>query len=213
MDLAFYFFGERIKRKLASLDLRPKGFDGMKYAFIGTDGKVYYSYQDIGDLPAMRTKRLEEYMIWIDAGVTKKSLEEFIDDLSTKLLNDVLRAKSDGDRSKACANIMALGKEMLLRGKDIIPEELYYNIAAVTIAREDEDPRGLDDTIHDMKVKMLRDAGRKGAPDFFFRMPAFRGLFKALLTSEEGLNELLTNWMVQRHRRKVAREVLLSANA
>lgn len=204
--LLFYLFGAMFHRMLAANELRPKGMEGLVYAFSGTDGKAYYTWRDVGDLPAIRTKRIEEYLVWIDAKTTKKSIAQVVDDV-TKQLPNVIEPKSAADRSKNAAKIGAYLQEMLIRSESIVPEELYYAMAAVCVVREDEEPAGLDDVIHDQKIAMLRAAGKAGGA-FFQQVPPFKQLFKAWLTSAEGFGELLISWTMERERVRAIRSAL-----
>lgn len=206
IDIPYILFGKRIKRRLANLDYRPNGFDGMHMAFNGPDGYTYYSWPDVGSIPACRIKEIERCLQWLDARTTKKSLEDFEKDLNASLIKIVSEKKEDA-RHKMSAHLSALYGELLMRGREIIPEELYYDIAAICCVRETEDPGVYDLPIHESKIKMLRDAGRAGA-SFFLNMPPLRQLLNAWLTSEEGLNALLMIWMMDRERKELARIVL-----
>jgi hypothetical protein len=96
---------------------------------------------------------------------------------------------------------------MLLRSENIIPQELYYQIAATCVVRENEDPRTIDEVTHEAKAAMLRGAGRAGA-DFFTRVSILRQLLGLWLTSAEGLAELLISWMMDEERKEAARKAL-----
>lgn len=208
--LVYRIWGRSILRMLAENEMRDKGMEGLTFAFPGPDGHEYYTWKEVGEIPAIRIKRIEELLIWSDAKVTKTSIEKVIADVST-MLPLVISPKDRDERSRNAAKVITLMNELLLRSKNVIPEELYYQIAAACLVRKGENPRTLDEVLHEKKAAMLREAGRAGA-DFFTHMSAFKQLLGAWLTSAQGLSELLINWMMEKDREKTVREALLSGS-
>jgi len=211
IDPIYYLFGSRIKRKLYALEYRPKGFDKMTVAFNGPDGRAYYTWAELGDLPAVRTKQIERTMIWIDARVTHKSIDEFGEDLNSALA-EICQEKDQKKRWERSTRLGALYKELILRSANVIPEDLYYDLAATLVVAEDEDPGGFDGAIHQRKMDLMKEGARGGA-SFFFDLPILKGLLGSSLSSEAAFRELLISWMMDRERSQIARQVLSSASA
>lgn len=200
-DLIDKLFGKAIRRRIHEGYYRPKGFDGMAHAFVDDDGRAYYAYPDVSAMPAVRIKEIEGLMLWADAGVSKPSMDAFCTAIEEQAMT-VLKTSDNKAKASGIARIMKLTEELKMRGKDVIPEEIYYQIAALCVAREDEDPRKVDDQVQRQKAAMLRQAGRAGA-DFFTRMPAFSALLAASLTTEAALLHLLGRWTLHRQREQV----------
>lgn len=206
MDPIYALFGKRINRKFAAMQLRPKGFDGMILAFRAPDGRAYYTWPDLSNLPAIRTKQLERTMIWMDARTTGKTLEEFGED-QAKALAAICAENDKAKRWTLSTKLGALYQELIMRGSNVIPEDLYYDLAATLAIAEDENPNGFDGTIHQRKMDMMKEGARDGAA-FFLTLPILKSLLGSLLSSEAGFRELLISWMMDRDRRSRARQVL-----
>ena len=206
--LAFKIWGADFHRLHAANEMRGNGREGMVFAFHGPDGKAYYSWKDVADVPPVRLKRIEEILLWVDAKTTRPTLEKLAEDVNKQLLN-VIRRKKEEERSSEAAKISVLITEILLRASHVIPEELYYQMAATCVVREDENAKAFDETIHEAKTAMLRAAGQAGAT-FFTRAATFKQLLGAWLTSEDGFRELLINWTMERERIKSVRRYLSS---
>lgn len=205
-DILFSLFGKRIIRKAAENAYRPKGFDGMVQAFNGPDGRIYYTWPDLGDLPAIRTKQIERTMIWLDARTTRKSLEEYGED-QAKALATICKEKDEQKRWAASTKLGALYQELILRGNAVVPEFLYYDLAATLAIADNENPHTWDAPTHERKKQMMMDGAREGAA-FFLGLPILKSLLGSYLSSEEGFKELLTSWMMREARKKQARQVL-----
>jgi hypothetical protein len=203
--LAFDVWGADFHRALQANEMRGDGRENMVYAF-SAEGKGYYTWRDIADLPPVRLKRIEEILLWVDAKTTRPTLEKLAEDVNKQLLK-VVGGKKSEERSAEAAKISVLMTETLLRATHVIPEELYYQMAACCIVRDGENAKGFDEPTQDTKTAMLRAAGQAGAT-FFTQAATFRQLLGAWLTSEDGFRELLINWTMERERIKSARKVL-----
>lgn len=196
--LLFRLFGKAIHRHIAEGSLRPAGFDGMQHAYSGTDGRAYYTWADIADMPPVRQKHIERCLKMADAGIGEKTLEALCD-IASEAIMSTLQEQKPAARSKAAARAAHAIGEIRNRPKEVIPEEVYYDLAAVFVVREDEDPRGFDPGIHTQKIEMLSKAGRAGYT-FFTSPPAWRKVLGSSLTTESAYIELLSSWTAQRLR-------------
>lgn len=210
-DPIFALFGKRIAKRLAANYYRPLTFKDMTFAFTDTEGHSYYAWQNFGEMPPARVKNIEAIMLMIDLRMSDKDLATISDD-QQKLINESINAKDPRVRSDLMAKLTILAQELKYRAKDLIPEDLYYDLAAHCVVRDDETPGAMDRTIHVQKFNMLRDAGLKGA-SFFLHMPTFGDLLGALLTTEAGLVRLLPKWRRQKERRAMMMGVLASKAA
>lgn len=197
MRLLFFLFGKAIRRHLEQNRERPQGFDGMEYAY-SWDGKDYYTWADLASMPAVRQKHIERALKFADAGIGEKTLEAIVDMAEGHLLLALRKGK---DADKSLARVGHLLGELRNRPKDVIPEEVFYDLAAIFVARQGEDPRVFDAAVHNDKVQALSAAGRAGE-DFFTQPPALRRLLGSLLTTAKAFEGLSISWMAQRLRLK-----------
>lgn len=207
LDPIFSLFGKRIARKLAANHYRPLSFKDLSFAFTDKEGHHYYTWKDFGEMPPARVKGVEAIMLMIDTRMSDKDLALISDEMQALIQGGVISGKSPKDKAEAAAKLMILAQELKYRAKDMIPEDLYYDLAAHCVVREDENPGAMDRTIHTQKVSLFRDAGRQGAT-FFLTMPIFSDLLGALLTTEAGLLRLLPRWKRSRERREMISRVL-----
>jgi hypothetical protein len=196
--LLFLLFGPAIHRYIAKGYIRPKGFDGMSVAFSGLDGRSYWTWQDLGEMPPVRQKHIERCLKFADAGIGEKALNELCD-LAEAANMDAMKATKADLKSKAHSKVAYLIGEIRNRPRNVIPEEVYMDMAAVFAVREDEDPRKFDPAIHGQKIEMLTKAMKDGH-DFFGVLPALKTLLGSLLTTEAACIELLSEWAAQRAR-------------
>lgn len=200
MRLLFALFGPAIHRYIAKGYLRPRGFEGMQHAFSGTDGRAYYTWLDLGEMTPVRQKHIERCLKFADAGIGEKTLDQLC--TAGEVANmEAMKAGKANEKSKAHSRIAYIFGELRNRAKDVIPEEVYYDMAAIFAVREDEDPRTFDVAIHGQKIAMFKEAGTSGH-DFFAALPGFKKLLGSLLTSEAAFIELLSDWTAQRNRLK-----------
>lgn len=203
--MIYRLFGKSIQKQLAENAMRPPGFGGMTFAFSGADGMDYYSWEDLSDMPPVRQKHIERCLRMADAGIGEKTLNDLCD-IADVANMDAMKASKPEDRAKKHAKVAQVIGEIRRRPKEIIPEEVYYDLAACFAIRRDEDPRKFDPVIHTQKIKMLTDAGKRGL-EFFTAPSAFKKLLGYLLTSEAASMELLSGWTETRMRIKAVKEV------
>lgn len=194
--LLLFLFGKAIRRHIASE--RPRGMAGLEHAFSGSDGKDYFGWMDVGLMPPVRQKHIERCMAIANAGISEKTLNELCDHADAANM-EAMKAGGAKERSKAHSRVAFIIGEIRNRPKDVIPEEVYYDIAACFAIRKDEDPQAFDPVTHGEKIEMLRKAG-KGGSDFFGKLSGFRKLLGLSLTTEDAFIELLSSWAVIRAR-------------
>jgi hypothetical protein len=204
MKLLFLLFGRAIHRYIAKGYLRPKGFTGMEVAFSGPDGRTYWSWQDIGEMTPVRQKHIERCLKMADAGIGEKALNELCD-MGEVANTEAITAGSKDAKSKAFSRVAYIFREIRNRPTNVIPEEVYMDMAACFAVREDEDPRTFDPAIHGQKIEMLTKAMKDGH-DFFGKLPALKMLLGSLLTTEAACIELLSAWAATRARMEALRK-------
>ena len=200
--LLFYLFGASIKRHIEANRERPRGFDGMEFAYV-MGGHDYYTWPDISKMPAVRQKHIERAMKFADAGIGAETLEKLCEMAEGHLVAGMRKGK-DSDRS--LSRVGHILNEIRNRPKHIIPEDVYYDLCALFVARKGEDPWTFDAAMHADKVRRIAEAGRAGE-SFFTQPPALRRLLGSMLTTESSFAELQRNWIVQRLRMQALSEL------
>lgn len=201
MKLLFYLFGRAIHRHIERSRLRPAGFDGMEYAYT-IDGTDYYTWADLSMLPAARQKHIERCLKFIDAQISEEVLDQHLDLLEQHLAAGMKRGK---DADKSLLRAAHITQELRRRPKDIIPEEVFYDLCALMVACDGEDPRTFDPAIHTKKIEKITAAGRAGH-DFFTRPPGLRLLLASLPHGGRSFANMLISWTEHR----IARMALIA---
>lgn len=198
-----------IAKRLAANEMRPQGMAGLKHAFSGPDGHQYYSWENVGDMPPYRTKNIMALMRQAEESMSPKDIATISKEIKRTVMQEALQARGDDQKSEALSKIIVLADELTYRADGIIPEDIFFDLAATCAIREDEDPKAIDRTIHLEKYTMIQQAGRAGA-DFFTVLPTFSALVSASLTTQEGYARLLTNWIHRKARLTTVLQVLSS---
>ena len=178
------------------LPKRPQGHP--PFAFRDTEGLEYYSWADLSEVPPARMNEVEDIMLQIDAGMTRKTLESIGEAIAFHT-QEAMAASAPKVKGNALAKVSFLATELLVRGRKIIPEECFFALAAVSAVRKDEDPYTFDKSIHQEKIEAFRSAGRAGHA-FFTGTGPFRTTLNASLSTEEGLRALHLSWIEEKAR-------------
>lgn len=177
------------------------------YAFHDTNGRAYYAWTDIADMPRARRLEVDAIMLWIDAGRPKEAIAE-IGDLIKSSAMKALEAKTAKDKGTALAHVVKLADELLLRG-EIVPEDLAIQLCAATCVREDEsDPATIDRSIHSQKINDFKAAGRAGHA--FFTTPISRASLGALYSTDEAWRKRVAAWISEEARMRAVRRLCSS---
>lgn len=204
--MIYRLFGKYIARKLAENAYRPKDFTGLSFAFAGTDGHAYYTWAQVGDMPPYRIKNVMALMRQAEEAMSTKDIATISGAIKKTVMEAALPAKSDKEKSEALTRIIVLADELTYRADGIIPEDVFFDLAATCAVRDDENPNTIDRTVHLEKYTMIQQAGRAGA-DFFTRWPMFSDLVSASVTTQEGYARWLTNWTLRKKRLEAVLQV------
>ena len=156
MRLLFWLFGKAIRRHIAQD--RPRGMAGFERAFSGLDGKDY----SVGPTSADAARPTEAHRALPrhrQRGHQRKDPFRRALRPADAANMDAMKAESAKDRAKAHSRIAFVLGEIRNRPKNVIPEDVYYDLAACFAIREDEDARAFDPVTHGEKIEMLRKAG------------------------------------------------------
>lgn len=155
--------------KLVALD-QNIAFDrsAMEYCLVDLQGKKYYSFPESLALPLERLGKIEEYLQWITSGLTGDTIAFLCDEMD-KLLSDGLKT------GKNASKIGLIVAEIKSRKEMAIPVELMYNLLAVQIIREDENPEVFNQQIHLEKIIALKELNEQTG-GFFFGLKELKAL-------------------------------------
>ncbi|HNU56669.1 MAG TPA: hypothetical protein PKN30_08755, partial [Flavobacteriales bacterium] len=182
------------------LPKRPTGHP--PFAFRDLEGREYFGWADLQDMPAERVNQIEDVILQVDASISKHNLEAIAEAMVLQC-SAALEAKDAKARTMAINKVMTLANELLIRPTNIIPEDCYIALAAICAVRKDEDPYAFDKTIQAEKMAQFKAAGRAGHA-FFTQTGAFQNYVGAMRTTEDALKSLLVSWIYQEERTRQA---------
>lgn len=123
--------------------------DNMVFAFHDLDGNSYYSFPKDLSIPIIRIGKLQEFYTWLSAGITGQELSKLIDAADKALTNGLTE-------NKGIAKIGFILSELKDRKNMVIHPELYYNIIAAQLIRDDEKVNEWNNDIHMQKVEAFK---------------------------------------------------------
>lgn len=160
---------------------RPVTHRDLKPVIVDSKGRNYYEYPEGMALPMERSARITEYMQWISSGldnVNLKKLCEAIEFHQTQAMKLVEKPKAF---AKEMAQATAILREVGERNERVVPLDLIINTLCAQLVREDEDPAGWNQSIHEEKCNFFKE--NQSSYQFFFRFTAFRKLSQTLNVS------------------------------
>lgn len=164
--------------------------DMLVYSFNDLDGNSYSKFQTETGLPMARLGKLHEYIKWLSAGITGDELEIIIDQADKAIMECVKSGKNWSKIGWALSEIKD-------RKNMIIHDELFYNIIAVQLIRQDESITEFNNEIQMQKVASFRRLNTEN-DTFFLNIHEFlKALNWSNITIEEFRN-LLTGSQVHR---------------
>lgn len=175
------------------LPKRPKGHP--PFAFLDQNGLEYYSWSDLSVMPPARVSEVEDILLQIDAGMSRKTLATVAEAIVVHV-QDAMSANDKKQKALSLARVSFLATELLARPRSIIPQDCYYELAAICAVRKDEDPYTFDRQIQLEKVETFGLAGRAGL-SFFTGTGLFKTILGASRSTVAGLRELQKSWTLQ----------------
>lgn len=157
--------------------------ENLVFSFFDLDGKGYYKFPKDLALPMARLGKLQEYMTWLSAGITSDELDKMLD-LADKSLIDGLKT------GKNASKIGWIVSELRERKKMIVHEELFYNIIAIQIIRDDESITDFNNDIQMDKVQAFKKLNTENDTFFLNISEYLKALNWSNISREELLNIL-----------------------
>jgi len=173
---------------------KPKGFDDLEYKFIDSEGRRYYVWKEILDIPLSRKPHLDKAQMELSRMMTGEELTAFLDE-QKELIEGAINEPAK--RAKNLAAIMMQNEEIRMRNELLFHKEIFIDLIACITVREDEVPERFDQEIHDQKVKRFMDDSETGL-SFFLQKS---GLAKLIPYIDELGDDLQT--LVAREVRKL----------
>ena len=175
--LAWKYFKKELIQFYVSEQGKPVGFTELEYRMTDSLGRKYYGFGKNMTMPILRFGKLQEYIMWMSAGLTGSELDKLID-VADKAVFDGL------GNAKNAAKVGTILYQIRERKGMVLHHELLINFLACQLVREDESIVDFDNTIHMEKVdQFLLDT--KTNPLFFFQLPELSRLWHLLKMSEE----------------------------
>ena len=137
---------KRINKKM-SIKL---SVNNLTQSFIDMDGNAYYSFPKEIEMPISRMAKMQEYLMWLAKGINKDEYIKAIDYAEGALIAGL-------KDSKGVAKIGFVLHELKDRCNMVIHDELFYNIIAVQLIRQDESPTEFNNEIHMQKVAAFKE--------------------------------------------------------
>lgn len=173
---------------------KPKDVNIYQYAFTDTNGKKWYRLKNLADYNIVRLAKQKEFFTFLSAAISAHELDKILDEMEKAIHKGL-------SNPREAAKVAVLVSQLRDRRKYCVHTELFLNIIACDLLREDEDliskKRGniipFDEAIHEDKVKYLKEVAIRN-PDFFLSLNEYKQLAALLQISEMPFNELQKNF-------------------
>lgn len=157
--------------------------ENLTFSFFDLEGNGYYKFPKELALPMLRLGKLQEYMAWLSAGITGEEMD--------KMLDAVDKAITDGlKNNKNASKVGWLVSEIRDRKKMIVNPELFYNIIAIQMIRDDESPTEFNNEIQMQKVEAFKRLNTENDTFFLNIQEYLKALNWSNITREELINIL-----------------------
>ena len=124
--------------------------DNLILSFTDLDGNGYYKFPKGLELPLSRISKVQEFLMWLSKGISK---DEYL-----KALDIAEQAMNNGIKdTKGMAKIGFVLAELKERSNMVVHDELFYNILAAQLIRQDEDVTQFNNDIHLQKVEAFKE--------------------------------------------------------
>lgn len=141
---------------------RNKTIKDLEFAFTDLQGKSYYQFPQDSPMPTVRFGPLTDRLMWMDGGFHKKELLA----IKEEIVKTALAATKN---LELLGTVIALGEELGSRSEAVLHTELLYEIVAIGLVREDENPEVFNERIQAEKVKAFKEFVLERGSYFFFQ--------------------------------------------
>ena len=166
-----------------------KGFDNLYHEFTDKQGRKYYKFAT-GTMPFIRYQQQKEFLRWLQVGQSEEEQD--------KLLGYAQEAITSG--IKGLATVSTVLNELQFR-KNIIRPALVYQMMAVSVVREDEDPLAYSLQIQDEKALTIAE-DMNDEMRFFFALKPLMESFLKPPHSKERWQTILSESRTENQRRQ-----------
>lgn len=136
----------------------------LELCFTDSCGCKYYKFPEAMSLPIERFGKLQEFMMWMSAGLTSSELDILLDEADKALMGGLTTGKN-------ASKIGFVLTQIRERRNMVIHTELLYNFLAVQVIREDEATEHFNNAIHLEKIDRFKTETADGKTyDFFLRI-------------------------------------------
>lgn len=187
---------------------KPVKLSELTYAGVDENGKRYYTWESLDQIPRCRFLEIERTNMYIDNKISPTSLEQLTHAID-KLATEIVVEKNQDKKIRFGAQIHHLASEIRFRDQYAIPKTVFVSLAALLCIREDETPEEYSAKIQAEKADQFEkelDAGNA----FFLKTPTFKKLIPSLIMSEEAFKIHLARLEVQEVKERERLKIILS---
>src|SRR3990167_5295698 len=121
----------------------------LELCFTDSCGCKYYKFPEAMTLPVERFGKLQEFMMWMSAGLTSTELDTLLDEADKALMSGLTTGKN-------ASKIGFVLTQIRERKTMVIHTDLLYNFLAVQVIREDEQAEHFNNAIHLDKIEQFK---------------------------------------------------------
>lgn len=186
----------------------PIGKESMQFAGVDHEGRKYYTWPELKNIPTCRLQEIEALGYFADAAINKENLQSLARSIQ-QVNQELIAEKTEKNKPILHARISALADELMFRNDYIIPKSITCQIAAVIFVREDEPSEKYVQHIQDEKAATFEKMVNDGAA-FFFDTPIMKTVLSSYIGQDVKLQTLSLLWTRDKENQLRRMEVIMS---
>lgn len=168
--------------------IKPLGFDALEYRFTDNEGRKYYHFAKLFDLPLDRLSEIEVTLSEMQAGLSYEEKKDVYGHMHKVLEKFIASIRGNKFDTKALGQFTLLIEESNRREQLLIHRDLMYKMMALVYVREDENIHTVDAQLLKEKVKYFQQEIEQGGNlSSFFGSQTFSALLPWSTLSENEL--------------------------
>jgi hypothetical protein len=155
----------------------------LTFRFKDLNGNAYFQLPDDMAISPERLSILEEYIMWMAAGMSNKQFNDYLTAIETADLEYKKNGKNPG-------LVPAIIHDMRMHKGRLVTVDIYYNYLALFYFRQDEHVGIFSQQIQNEKANAFKEASNKGS-SFFFHLPELKKLYEYTNITSGNWHELV----------------------
>jgi hypothetical protein len=142
--------------------------DKCDMVYVDIDGLKYYRFRDVMDTPIQRYQYLLHLLQLFMIGFNKAEYSVFLKELKS-IVDVIINDHKESGKIKELTRLITILNEIEFRANILLDQDILFEMVAVSLIEENENPATVDHKSIDIKVKKFKAANEERAANFFIQ--------------------------------------------